>query len=190
MASHYDKTDEATLIRDCLRNEESAQKAFYERFSARMLGLCYRYTGSREDAEDVLQEGFIKVFTRLEQYRFSGSLEGWIRKIMVNTAINHLKKNRYFQREMEMENAVELSAAAQADQGMQAKEVIETIGALPAGYRTILNLYAVEGYSHREIGGLLGIAESTSRSQYARAKALLSKLIEEKQKIMIANTKQ
>lgn len=189
MASHYDKTDEATLIRDCLQNNESAQKAFYERFSARMLGVCYRYVGTREDAEDVLQEGFIKVFTRLGQFRFSGSLEGWIRKIMVNTAINHLKKNHYFQKELEMENAVELSAASGADQGVQLKEVTEIIGSLPPGYRSILNLYAVEGYSHKEIGELLGIAESTSRSQYARAKALLSKLIGEKQTIIIANAK-
>lgn len=189
MANNYDKTDEATLIRDCLRNKTAAQKAFYERYSAGMMGVCYRYVKNPADAEDVLQEGFIKVFTRLEQYRFSGSLEGWIRRIMVTTAINHLKKNRYFQQNLEIENAIEVSAGVQTDQPVQNKDMIETIRALPPGYRTILNLYAVEGYSHKEIGELLGIGESTSRSQYARAKTLLSKMITEKQKVAVTNAK-
>lgn len=170
--------EDAALVRECLAENAAAQKALYERFSSRMLGVCYRYVRNPADAEDILQEGFIKVFTHLEQYRSDGSLEGWIRRIMVTTAINFLRHNKLLQQSLEPEQIVQLPAQQQSDHLLHAKGLMEIIRSLPTGYRTIVNLYAIEGYSHKEIGSMLGINESTSRSQYARARTLLGQLIE------------
>jgi RNA polymerase sigma-70 factor (ECF subfamily) len=174
LIGNYDHEDDKALIRDCLHNQAAAQKALYERFSSSMMGVCYRYARNRADAEDMLQEGFIRVFTHLGQYRSEGSLEGWIRRIMVTTAINFLNRNKYLQQQIEIEQAGAIAAGGQADDSLHGRELLELMHRLPTGYKTVLNLYAVEGYSHKEIGQMLGIAESTSRSQYARAKELLS----------------
>lgn len=174
MLGNYDHEDDKALIRDCLRNQAAAQKALYERFSSSMMGVCYRYARNRADAEDMLQEGFIRVFTHLSQYRSEGSLEGWIRRIMVTTAINFLNRNKHLQQQMEIEQAGAIAAGGQPDDALHGRELLELMHRLPTGYRTVLNLYAVEGYSHKEIGQMLGIAESTSRSQYARARELLA----------------
>jgi RNA polymerase sigma-70 factor (ECF subfamily) len=168
----YAQADEATLVRGCLRNRAAAQKALYERYSPAMMGVCYRYALNRADAEDMLQEGFIKVFMRLAQYRSDGSLEGWIRRIMVTTAINLLKREKGLQKQLDPERAAEMALLPQpAEEGEG--EMLRLLHRLPPGYRTIMNLYAIEGYSHKEIGALLGIAESTSRSQYSRARDLM-----------------
>ncbi|GAA4301488.1 sigma-70 family RNA polymerase sigma factor [Compostibacter hankyongensis] len=185
MSKQYERLDEATLVRECLQQNAGAQKALYERFSGRMLGVCYRYARNQADAEDMLQEGFIKVFTHLEQYRSDGALEGWIRRIMVTTAINYLKRNKSFQQSLELDEALQVSSAEQSDLPLHTKDIIAIIRSLPLGYRSIVNLYAVEGYSHKEIGDILGIAESTSRSQYARARGLLMRLIEERKKVAV-----
>jgi RNA polymerase sigma-70 factor (ECF subfamily) len=171
----YAQADEATLIRGCLRNHAAAQKALYERFSSVMMGVCYRYARNRADAEDMLQEGFVKVFTHLGQYRSDGSLEGWIRRIMVTTAINLLKRDRYLQKQLGLETVTE-PAASHAEGDEPEGEMMQLLRRLPPGYRTIMNLDAVEGYSHKEIGSLLGIAESTSRSQYSRARDMIIQL--------------
>ena len=139
-----------------------------------MLGLCYRYTKSMDDAEDVLQEGFIKVFAKLKQYKFEGDLGAWIRRIMVTSALNYLKKNARFRDELinelsEMHPVVRDTPEVLLD----AKELASLIRKLPTGYQTIFNLHAVEGYTHPEIGELLGITDSTSRSQYTRARLLM-----------------
>lgn len=176
MTGNEEQLDDFTLIRLCLRGQRTAQKALYERFSQGMLGLCYRYARNRADAEDMLQEGFIKVFTSLNQFRSEGSLEGWIRKIMVNTAINYLNKNKNLLKNIELEQAVELSDNSRPDDGLQSKELLQLLHRLPVGYRTILNLYAIEGYSHKEIGEMMGISEGTSRSQYFRAKEMLVRM--------------
>lgn len=183
---------EELMLAGCIRNNAAAQEALYNRFSPRMLGVCYRFAKNREDAEDMLQEGFIKIFTQLHQYRNEGALEGWIRRIIVHTCINILKKNKKFADCVDIIHASSIHVREDMIPSiMQAKQVVECIRLLPLGYRTVLNLYAIEGYSHKEIAQMLEIEESTSRSQYTRAKAmlediLLKKNIIHKQKTRIA----
>lgn len=173
---------EELILAGCIRNNAASQDALYHRFSPRMFGVCYRFAKNREDAEDMLQEGFIRVFTQIHQYRNEGSLEGWIRRIIVHTCINVLKKNKKFADTVDISEAYGLQIREEAIPGiLQAKEIVESIRLLPIGYRTVLNLYAIEGYSHREIGQMLDIEESTSRSQYTRAKAMLEAILVKKQ---------
>jgi RNA polymerase sigma factor (sigma-70 family) len=169
---------EELLLAGCLKNNAAAQEALYSRFSPRMLGVCYRFAKNREDAEDMLQEGFIKVFTQIHQYRGEGALEGWIRRIVVHTCINHLKKNKKFSDSIDIIHANTVHINEELIPSiMQAKQVVECIRLLPIGYRTVLNLYAIEGFSHRDIANMLDIEESTSRSQYTRAKAMLEDIL-------------
>jgi RNA polymerase sigma factor (sigma-70 family) len=173
--------DHRQLVKDCLREDPAAQKALYGLFAGPMLGVCYRYTKSRDDAEDVLQEGFIKVFRNLHQYKGDGELGGWIRRIMVTTALNYLKRvSRYGQDLAFPDEHLHPVSNDHPELKMQARELAELIRQLPTGYQTIFNMHAVEGYSHVEIGQLLGIHEGTSRSQYARARALLISWIEQR----------
>lgn len=172
---------EEQMLAGSIKNNAAAQEEFYNRFSPRMLGVCYRFAKNREDAEDMLQEGFIKVFTQLHQYRHEGALEGWIRRIVVHTCINILKKNKKFSESVDLIHAKGLHIREDMIPSiMQAKQVVECIRILPLGYRTVLNLYAIEGFSHKEIGALLEIEESTSRSQYTRAKAMLEEILVKK----------
>lgn len=152
----------------------AAQKQLYMEFAPVMLGVCYRYTKSLEDAEDVLQDGFVRVFKFLEQYNKQGELGAWIRKIMVNTALNYLKRNQKYQHDLLFDTA-ELHVVSQDDPEvlLNIKELADLIRQLPTGYQTIFNLYAIEGFTHVEIGQMLGISENTSRSQYMRARQLL-----------------
>ena len=169
------------LVADCLKLKPDAQKQLYEHFAPAMLGVCFRYTKSIKDAEDVLQEGFVKVFLNLQQYQFKGELGGWIRRIMVTTAINFLKRNVRYQSELFFpEEHLHVATNEHNPQlKLEAKELADLIRQLPPGYQTIFNLYAVEGFNHVEIGKMLGIQESTSRSQYARARALLIQWIDQ-----------
>jgi RNA polymerase sigma factor (sigma-70 family) len=170
-------TEEQMLV-GCIKNNTAAQDALYNRFSPRMLAVCYRYAKNRDDAEDMLQESFIKVFSQLHQFRNEGALEGWIRRIVVHTCINVIKKNKKFSDTIDITYANELHTQADfVPSILQAKQIIECIRALPTGYRTVLNLYAIEGYSHKEIGDILEIAESSSRSQYTRARAMLESIL-------------
>jgi len=171
--------DYIRLVNGCLKKETSAQRELYAHFAGTMLGVCYRYTKSMSDAEDVLQEGFIKVFKNLHQFKGSGELGAWIRKIMVNTAINYLKSQRNYQYDLSyIENSLHPVSDDNPEIMLSTKELAELIRQLPTGYQTIFNLHAVEGYTHVEIGNILGINEGTSRSQYARARALLISWIE------------
>ena len=159
-------------------NNANAQQLLYNRFSPKMLGVCYRYAMNKDDAEDMLQEGFIKIFSLLHQYKNEGSLEGWIRKIIVNTCINFIKKYKKFNDTIDISNASEIHSHQDFIPSLvQAKDIIESIRLLPIGYRTVLNLYAIEGYSHIEISNLLDIEEATSRSQYSRAKKMLQDIL-------------
>ncbi len=172
---------EELMLAGSIKNNAAAQEELYNRFSPRMLGVCYRFAKNREDAEDMLQEGFIKVFTQLHQYRNEGALEGWIRRIVVHTCINILKKNKKFSESVDLIHAKGIHIREDMIPSiMQAKQVVECIRILPLGYRTVLNLYAIEGFSHKEIGTLLDIEESTSRSQYTRAKAMLEEILVKK----------
>ena len=170
-------TEEA-ILKGCLNNEASAQRELYNRYSSKMLAVCYRFAHNREDAEDMLQEGFIKVFTQIHSFEGRGSFEGWIRRIMVHTCINILKRNKKFNESVDLIHATTAIVREEAVPAIiQAKQIVECIRLLPIGYRTVLNLYAVEGYNHREIASMLGIEESTSRSQYTRARAMLEDIL-------------
>jgi len=172
---------EQAILAGCLQNDATAQRELYNHYSPRMLSVCYRFAQSREDAEDMLQEGFIKVFKNLHQYKFEGELGGWIRRIMVTTAINYLKKNSRYQSELLFtDDQLHVVSNDHPEVRMDAKELAELIRQLPPGYQAIFNLHAVEGFTHVQIGELLGIKEGTSRSQYARARALLVSWLEKK----------
>lgn len=169
---------EDAILKGCLSNDAAAQRELYNKYSAKMLAVCYRYGHNREDAEDMLQEGFIKVFLQIHTFENRGAFEGWIRRIVVHTCINILKKNKKFNESVDIIHATGVQVREESVPAViQAKQVIECIRLLPIGYRTVLNLYAIEGYSHREIAGMLDIEESTSRSQYTRAKAMLEDIL-------------
>jgi RNA polymerase sigma factor (sigma-70 family) len=162
------------LIKECLQGKASAQQLLYSTFAPAMLAVCYRYTKSMNDAEDILQEGFIKVFRFLHQYKKEGELGAWIRRIMVTTAINYLKKHLRYQTELSfIEDGLHPVSNDNPEITLQAKELAALVRQLPPGYQTIFNLHGIEGYSHVEIGAMLGINEGTSRSQYSRARSLM-----------------
>jgi RNA polymerase sigma factor (sigma-70 family) len=162
------------LIKDCLRNKTGAQRELYNLYASNMLGVCYRYTKSIEDAEDVLQEGFIKVFTKLDQFNHDGELGAWIRRIMVNTAINYLQKHNRYKKQMQVDD-MKLHPVSDENPeiNLDTKDLVEMIVQLPSGYQTIFNLVAVEGYDHVEVSKILGMNINTVRSQYSRARAML-----------------
>jgi RNA polymerase sigma-70 factor (ECF subfamily) len=169
---------EQAILAGCLQNDSTAQRELYNRYSPKMLSVCYRFAQSREDAEDMLQEGFIKIFTQIHTFQNKGSFEGWIRRIIVHTSINFLKKYKKFSENVELAYAGYLPVKEETIPSlMLAKQVVECIRLLPVGYRTVLNLYAIEGYNHKEIAEMLEIEESTSRSQYTRAKTMLENIL-------------
>ncbi len=169
---------EQSIIAGCLQNDAASQKELYNRYSPKMLSVSYRFAHNREDAEDMLQEAFIKIFSQIHTFQNKGAFEGWIRRIVVHTCINFLKKNKKFSDNVDITYATTVYVKEETIPSiMQAKQVVECIKLLPLGYKTVLNLYAIEGYSHKEIGNLLDIEESTSRSQYTRAKAMLETIL-------------
>lgn len=182
-------TEEA-ILSGCLQNDAGAQRELYTRYSPKMLSVCYRFAHNREDAEDMLQEGFIKVFSQAHTFQNKGSFEGWVRRIIVHTCINHLKKNKKFNESVDIiyANGVQVREES-VPSIVQAKQIVECIRLLPLGYRTVLNLYAIEGYSHKEISGMLDVEESTSRSQYTRAKQMLEDILIQKSIIQPARIK-
>lgn len=153
------------------------QEELYRRFSPRMYGVCLRYAGNVEEAEDILQEGFIKIFKKLGSFRSEGSFEGWVRRIFVNTAIEHFRRKTYQQPITEQhENTVEGKSLSVLD-NLGEKDILKLVQDLSPGYRTVFNLYVVEGYTHKEIGDMLDISEGTSKSQLSRAKVLLQEMV-------------
>lgn len=168
---------ETDLIRGCLDGDRRMQEALYNRFSPRMYAVCLRYAGNEDEAEDILQEGFIKIFKKLDSFRSEGSFEGWIRRIFVNTAIEHFRRKKYMQSVSEKEeNTIEGNDVSVLDK-MAAKDIMALIKQLSPGYRTVFNMYVVEGYTHKEIADMLGISEGTSKSQLSRAKVILQDLV-------------
>jgi RNA polymerase sigma-70 factor (ECF subfamily) len=171
--------DHKELVKNCLKGKAEAQKDLYNHFAALMFGICYRYTKSTTDAEDVLQEGFVKVYFHLSKYKSTGELGAWIRRIMVTTALNYLKKNKRYREELVFaEMPLHPVSDSNPEIRLDSKQLSELIRQLPTGFQTIFNLYAIEGYTHVEVGAMLGISEGTSKSQYARARYLLIEWIE------------
>ena len=172
--------NERKLIEACKNNDASAQKLLYETFARKMMSVCLRYADNREMAEDFLQDGFIKVFSSIRSYSYEGSFEGWMRRVFVNTALESLRKNDLLRNGVDLDS---LDPQQEADYSavdkISADELMELIAQLPPGFRTVFNMFAVEGYSHKEMAHALNITESTSRSQYTRAKKLLQKWINE-----------
>lgn len=165
------------LIEGCLQGNRKMQQELYERFAPKMYGVCLRYAGTATEAEDILQEGFIKVFNKMGSFRSEGSFEGWIRRIFVNTAIEHFRKKTYLQPITEMEeNTLEGKYLSVLD-SLAEKDIIKLVQQLSPGYRTVFNMYVIEGYTHKQIAEILGISEGTSKSQLSRAKLILQDLV-------------
>lgn len=170
-------TDEE-LIHGCIKGKESYQYEVYRRFSPKMFGVCLRYCASREEAEDVLQDGFIKVFNKIDTFKFNGSFEGWIRKIMVNTAL----RNKYTHFRAHEVNTLEGVEHPTIDEkitsNLSTMDLMKLVNELPTGYKLVFNMFAIEGYSHKEIAEMLQIQEATSRSQFLRARQFLREKLE------------
>lgn len=171
--------DEFSLVNESIKGSAIAQKKLFEKFAPKMLFVCLRYCKDRQDAEDVLQDGFIKMFTSLDKYKFDGSFEGWLRRIMVNTCLDFLRKQKQMGDFTSMDDvAFKLEDASSAQNELEVEDLMKLIQKLPKGYQVVFNLFAIEGYSHKEIADLLGISEDTSKSQYFRAKAFLRNALE------------
>ncbi len=168
------------LIKSCREGDRAAQKVLYERLAPRMFPVCIRYIGDRELAQDVLQEGFITLFTRLDAFKGEGSFEGWARKIFITTALMELRRKDALKMsdELDVVRGMKTDTVSQL-QKIGYKELMDLIATLPAGFRTVFNLYAVEGFTHKDISEMLGISETTSRTQLSRARAWLQNKIKE-----------
>ncbi len=180
---------EQTLIQGCIAGDRNAQTKLYSLYAARMLGVCLRYSKSREEAEEILHEGFLRVFRYIKNFKGTGSFEGWIKKIMVNCALLRYR-NKSHQQFFASLDALPYDAVSDIDivSNLDAKELLSFVQALPAGYRLIFNLYVFEGYKHREIAEALGIAEGTSKSNLSDARALLQKALTAKKKLVYSNS--
>jgi RNA polymerase sigma-70 factor (ECF subfamily) len=171
--------DEKALVSACIKGDRAKQKELYDRFASRMLVVCLRYCKNREDAEDVLQEAFVKVFNKLDTFRRESSLGYWIKRIVVNTALNYHRKAVYLYPHFDVDEMHNLSSEANDLSNYHYKELLNVLQTLPRGCRIIFNLYAIEGYKHKEIAEMLNISEGTSKSQYARARTLIQQMITE-----------
>jgi len=169
---------EKELIEGCARGDRAAQRALYERYCKKMMVVCQRYSKSSQEAEDTLQEGFIKIFRSIRDFRFESKLDTWITRIMINTALNNQRQKLYL---LPMVDVNDITLPEKEDvslSGFHLAELIAMVQSLPDGCRVVFNMFAVEGYSHKEIGEMLGISEGTSKSQYNRAKTLLKAKLE------------
>ena len=169
---------EKELITGCIKQDRRAQRELYEKYSPRMFPVCLRYIGDSEKAKDVLQEGFITLFTKIESYSGEGSFEGWMRRIFINTALMQLRKNDVLSKSEDI-TQMPVGAAIDTDliDTLDGKEVVRLISIMPVGFRTVFNLYIIEGFSHQEISVKLNISEGASRSQLSRARIWLQERI-------------
>lgn len=166
---------EKDILSGCIRGKQSAQRKLFEKYSRLLLGVCNRYAGCIEEAEDIMQEGFVKIFLNIKDFKGDGSLVAWMRRIMINTAITHYHKMRKHRYHEDLENVSELKFEETSwdEADFNREELFNVIHQMPQGYRQVFNLYAVEGYKHREIAEILKIDENTSKSQYSRARRWL-----------------
>ncbi len=170
---------ENDLITGCIAGERQAQEQLYQRFAPKMYAVCLRYANNADDAQDLLQEGFIKVYRNLDKFRKEGSFEGWVRRVFVNTAIEHYRRKVNLNTISEKEERTIEDDSWNVLDHLAEKDIIGLIQELSPGYRSVFNMYVIEGYSHKEIGDILGISEGTSKSQLARAKGILQKKVHE-----------
>lgn len=171
------RSTEEDLIKGCIRRDRSAQKRLYDTFSSKMYALCCRYVKDSMEAEDVLVTAFTKILDRIDQFKGDGSFEGWIRRVVVNEALTYLRRNRSMYVETELEAADRDPDYQHLSDHLEAEDLLNMIQELPAGYRMVFNLYAIDGFSHKEIADQLNISENTSKSQLSRARVFLQKLL-------------
>ena len=173
------------IIEGCAKHERKAQQELYDKYSRFLLGICMRYATDKAEAEDILQDSFLKIFFNIKDFSGTGSFIGWLRKIAVNTAITHYHKNLKFRYHVEIEEyvSVETGVSSFEEDFFTSDELYKVLNELPSGYRMVFNLYAVEGYKHKEIAEILGIDTNTSKSQYSRAKAVIRDKLEKLGKI-------
>ncbi|MEM6967594.1 MAG: sigma-70 family RNA polymerase sigma factor [Bacteroidota bacterium] len=171
---------EKEIIQGCRKKNRKAQQFLYEKYAPKMFGVCRRYVKNYEDAEDVLVEAFFKVMTKIEMFSGKGSFEGWIRRIIVNESLMHLRKNHNFRLTVEISN-IDIKSTVTIEDDLAAQDILNLLDKLPTGYRTVFNLYVVEGYKHREIAEELGISINTSKSQLILAKKRLQTLVKANQ---------
>jgi len=174
---------ELDIIKGCIQNDRHCQRALFDRYSGLMLSVCRRYTRHEMDAEDILQDALIKVFKNIGKFKFEGSFEGWVRRIVVNTALKNYKKSSVQKEQIGLESYQEGSMEPKAVANLGEEELLNLIAQLPDGYRVVFNLYIIEGYSHKEIAQNLQIQESTSRSQLVKARRLLQEMLIERNRI-------
>ncbi len=171
---------DSELVSECLKGKSSAQRTLFQLHSGKMFAVSLRYMGSTMEAEEVLQESFIKVFEKLNQWKGDGPLGGWIRTIVVNTALTRIKNNKKFRLDKNIDDAISLSDNGEDQmEALQAADLMKLIAQMPEGYNTVFNLFVVEGYGHKEIAELMGISESTSKTQFLKGKNWLVKRINE-----------
>ncbi len=172
---------EKELIAACIKQDRTAQQLLYDRYSSKMFGICKRYVKHREDAEDILIEGFFKVLTHIDRFKGLGSFEGWIRRIIVNESLMFLRKRHNFKHAVEIEKIPEAGTSVSVEDELAAQDILRLLDELPTGYRTVFNLYVLEGFKHREIAEMLGISINTSKSQLILAKKRLQGMLRQRQ---------
>jgi RNA polymerase sigma-70 factor (ECF subfamily) len=177
-------TDEQ-LIEGCIKGKPDYQKALYEKYNRKLMGICLRYAIDEHEAHDMLQDGFIKIFNKLESYNGKGSLAGWLCRLVVNNCLDHLRRTKHQRKHVEMDLADTYeNASSEIISKLSAQDILSYIQQLPSGYKTVFNMFAIEGYSHKEIAEELGVTENTSKSQYRKARLQLIKMIEENNKVL------
>lgn len=174
---------EAELIQGCIQENTACQQKLYKTYAGKMLVVCMRYTRNRQEAEDVLQDGFIRVFDNIKKFNFTGSFEGWVRRIMINCALRNFRKSSYQKEQIGIDDNYDIPEDTGVYDKLSEKELLIMINELPEGYKMVFNLYAIEGYSHKEIGEIMDINEGTSRSQLNKARKQLQKKLMEQKKI-------
>jgi RNA polymerase sigma factor (sigma-70 family) len=181
------KLSEQELVNACIKGDGRAQKLLYEQYSRTMFGICLRYSNTYDEAKDILQDGFVKVFTKMGQFGFQGSFEGWMKRIFVNTALEYYRSNKNHMYHEDVNMAYDQPYHDHTIDKISQKEILDILQSLAPGYRNVLNLYIIEGYSHAEIAEMLQINEGTSKSQLSRARVILQQAIIKKQKTGLTN---
>ena len=179
--------NEERLISGCRKNDSAAQGDLYQKYSPILFGICLRYVKDTAEAEDILIQGFMKIFQKIDQYKGEGSFEGWMRRIVVNESLTYLRKNKSMHLKVDMEYVENKTEASTYDVTLYTEDLLKMVQQLPIGYRTVFNLYAIEGFSHKEIAQKLNISENTSKSQLSRARKLLQSYLNDENEIKSAS---